>query len=152
MRYLIDLEQGIRDIEQKMMRLQTENTELIRELCETRTRNNDLRVSKQPAKSSVSPTSQKPRNNVTSQSRVDDPKSSGSRKPQSSRNAGGDGDALISTLLNANPEELGSLYEPFAAMWNLIRMDPSVVDGKVSAGTVLDRLRGMVEIGSARTD
>lgn len=42
-------------------------------------------------------------------------------------------------------KEIGELYEPFAALWNLIRLDPSVVQGKVSARTVLENLRTLAE-------
>lgn len=132
-----------------MVRLQNDNTELIRELCGIRADNNDLRVARHPARSSVSTNSRQDHNPVSRQDRVDSSISNYSGSLQPSRNAANDGDELMTRLINAKPEELSSLYEPFAAMWNLIRMDPSVLQGKVSAGSVLDRLRGMVEIAGA---
>ena len=45
-----------------------------------------------------------------------------------------------------------SLYEPFAAMWNLIRLDPLVVQGKVSARTILENLSRLAETGSTSHD
>ncbi len=49
-------------------------------------------------------------------------------------------------------EEVETLYEPFAAMWNLIQMDPSVLQGKATAGRILENLRTLAETGSARVD
>lgn len=52
-------------------------------------------------------------------------------------------------LVSESGEAPDSLFEPFAAMWNLIRLDPSVVKGTVSAKTVLDRLREVVELSES---
>ena len=43
------------------------------------------------------------------------------------------------------PDDDHFLYEPFVALWRLIRLDPSVVQGEVSAATVLERLKLMAE-------
>ena len=58
----------------------------------------------------------------------------------------------MSGVNKMGPKEADTLYEPFAAMWNLIQMDPSVVQGKVSARTILENLRSLAETGSARID
>jgi hypothetical protein len=50
------------------------------------------------------------------------------------------------------PSDSASLYEPFAAMWNLIRLDPLVVQGKVSARTVLENLSRLAETGTPQQD
>ena len=129
------------------MRLQNENTELIRELCEIRADNNGLRVARHPAKRSVSSPSRKEPKAASRQSSVD---ATQQAFFQSLQQAANDGDEALTGLIDAKTAELESLYEPFAAMWNLIRMDPSVMQGNVSAGAVLDRLRGMVEISGSR--
>ena len=113
-----------------MMHLQNENTELIRQLCETRAANNDLR------RSSVSP-----KTNGSSDKQND------RRVPSRSRS---DGDRPMSSVNSMGPKETETLYEPFAAMWNLIQMDPSVVQGKVTARTILENLRSLAETGSGK--
>lgn len=132
MRYLLDLQSGIQDIEQKIRRLQTENTELIRQLCEMRAANNDLRDCNK-TKDAKSPH----KNNVA---RLDSSQD-GPAEAWSKANFSG-----------AANGELDALYEPFAAMWNLIHLDPSVVRGTVSAQTVLERLRAMVEFSTAKAE
>ena len=115
-----------------MMYLQNENTELIRQLCETRAANNDLKRSSASPKANASSNKQNDR-----------------RVPSRSRS---DGDRPMSGVNKMGPKEADTLYEPFAAMWNLIQMDPSVVQGKVSARTILENLRSLAETGSARID
>jgi hypothetical protein len=133
MRHLVDLEQGIREVEEKIRRLQSENTELIRELCEIRAENKEW----QDRQSSRKPGRPNDRSTTKSQRRS---------PPSSTRGA----DRVKSASKN-DTDDTGSLYEPFAAMWNLIRLDPSVVQGTVSAETVFDRLRAMVESESRRS-
>lgn len=133
MRYLLDLQGGIQEIEQKIRRLQTENTELIRQLCEMRAANNDLRDSSNKTKDAKASS----QNDTTlSDSSHDGPAEAWSK-------------ASFSGAANG---ELDALYEPFAAMWNLIHLDPSVVRGTVSAQTVLERLRAMVEFSAAKSE
>lgn len=132
MRYLLDLQSGIQEIEQKIRRLQTENTELIRQLCEMRAANNDLRDSSK-AKDNEAPSQN---DIVFTDSSQDGPAEAWSK-------------ANFSGAANG---ELDALYEPFAAMWNLIHLDPSVVRGTVSAQTVLERLRAMVEFSAAKSE
>ena len=130
-----------------MSKLQGENTELIRQLCETRQQNVDLREARQSQQSSKQSVAQRPqggrKNSSSSQS-------SSRASPQPTIKTPNVGDISIAELAKAKGGELESLYEPFAAMWNLIRMDPSVVDGNVSAATILERLKGMAEIEGAR--
>lgn len=133
MRYLLDLQSGIQEIEQKIRRLQTENTELIRELCEMRAANNDLR----DANRSKDP-------NVANQNDAVAPDTSSQDGPAEAWSK--------ANFTSPASGELDALYEPFAAMWNLIHLDPSVVRGTVSAQTVLERLRAMVEFSAAKPD
>lgn len=132
MRYLLDLQSGIQEIEVKIRRLQTENTELIRQLCEMRAQNNDLRDSNKTKDNKIS---------SQNDAAPSDPSQDGPAEAWSKANFTG-----------AANGELDALYEPFAAMWNLIHLDPSVVRGTVSAQTVLERLRAMVEFSAAKTD
>ena len=132
MRYLLDLQSGIQDIEHKIRRLQTENTELIRQLCEMRAANNDLRDASR-RDSVISDENDILLNESTIQ---DGPAEAWSKANFTSPSSG----------------ELDALYEPFAAMWNLIHLDPSVVRGTVSAQTVLERLRAMVEFSASKPD
>lgn len=141
---MLDLEQGIREIERKMSKLQSENTELIRQLCETRQQNVDLREARQSSHCSAIAAAHSP------QPGRKDSKSSSHASPRPSNKIPNVGDISIADLANAKGGELESLYEPFAAMWNLIRMDPSVVEGNVSAATVLDRLKSMAEVEGAK--
>lgn len=135
-----------------MMRLQNENTELIRELCETRALNNDLRGSRNLAQATSSASLQREQHSA---SRVGAPNASQPKNsishPRSEQGDIGD-DSPATEIPSAKKEELESLYEPFAAMWNLIRLDPSVVKGNVSAQNVLERLRAMVEAGDVTFD
>lgn len=138
MRYLLDLESGIKEIEQKIRNLQSENTDLIRELCEMRAANNDLRGSsnsKAPSKSLPNP--------LLTNSTTQQPSQPLTQTLQAARS---------SIDVAASTGELDALYEPFAAMWNLIHLDPSVVKGVVSPQTVLEKLKSMVECGGMKAD
>lgn len=130
MRHLVDLESGIREIEDKIRRLQTENTGLIRELCEVRAENREWRETRSRANGGCRPT------NIPA-SRSDHTRPS--TLPQSTSSSDRNRQHGLSS------DDKDALYEPFAAMWNLIRLDPSVVQGDVSAATVLERLRSRVE-------
>ena len=133
-----------------MMRLQNENTELIRELCETKAENNDIRGTRHPVRGNSLANPRRQPNDISHKNPANC--QTKSREGLSQLGEGGnDGRAPIRRLLDPKNGELESLYEPFAAMWNLIRLDPSVVKGKVSAQTVFDRLRGMVEVGDPST-
>ena len=143
MRYLVDLEGGIRDIEQKIKHLQTENTDLIRELCEMRAANNDLKNKPNPKQAAQSSKSPKPKPTENPLLALQDHQQAASQRLQAARASLDPGAAAV---------EIDTLYEPFAAMWNLIRLDPSVVKGEVSPQTVLEQLRSMVEVGRRRPD
>ncbi|KAK3679614.1 hypothetical protein LTR37_021364 [Vermiconidia calcicola] len=132
-RHLVDLQNGIRDIEHKISRLQKENTGLIRELCDLRTENNDLR--------------QRPCENTNS-GMVNAGANPGSRKLRSKIEGV---EPHSKQAASAKADEFASLYGPFAAMWNLIQLDPAVVQGDVSAATLLDCLRTMVDFDDATT-
>ena len=131
-RHLHDLEHGIREIERRMMHLQNENTELIRRLCEMRVANNDLRSSK-PTQTTSEP-------------------SDGLNNRRIPTRSASEGDQPMTPFNIPEPNDSASLYEPFAAMWNLIRLDPLVVQGKVSARTVLENLSRLAETGSPQQD
>jgi hypothetical protein len=134
MRHLVDLEKGIREIEQKIRRLQTENTDLIRELCDIRAENRGWKEGRARANSSV-PASSNPQDGRTQAVELFTTPIRCPSRP--------DNDMAPSPDTASNDSEL--LYGPFAAMWNLIQLDPSVVNGNVSAVAVLERLRQMVE-------
>ena len=114
-----------------MMRLQNENTELIRQLCDIRANNNNLRGAKQSADAGTS----------RDKSRRDS-----ASRPMGSQCHSGYG------ITSAESRESESLYEPFAAMWNLIRLDPAVVEGKVSARVVLENLSRLADTGIPNLD
>jgi hypothetical protein len=125
MRHLVDLESGIREIEEKIRRLQTENTGLIRDLCEIRAENREWKEGRtyrsRPDRSNPLMTDCNPL------ARLD-----GSRK----------------ISLSSQQSEDDQLSAPFEAMWNLICLDPAVVSGEISAETVLEQLRGRLGIPS----
>lgn len=113
LRYLWELNSGIAEMKRRITHLQSENTNLIRGLCELRAENNALQTFKQ----STSPNQQ-----------------------------GDDEDDSEALDLNVpTAEGMESLCEAFAAMWALIRLNPAVAKGTLSAETVLERLRIAVE-------
>lgn len=114
-----------------MLHLQNENTELIRQLCETRTANNQLKHKSPSADGEFS--------------------SRGFKGGKPIRFAS-EGDQLVPMIDNLGIKKSESLYEPFAAMWNLIRLDPSVVQGKVSARTLLENLSRLAETGPLKSN
>jgi len=129
MRHLVDLENGIREIEQKIRHLQTENTELIRELCDVRAQNREWKERETTATAGARTQRRRGSNNAN---RKQPP-----QKPEKRQTT------------NTTVEEEEPLYEPFAAMWNLIQLDPAVIKGNVTAATMLERLKGMVEVEMA---
>ena len=116
------MENDIRDIEHEIKRLQTENAGLICELGAVRMENNSLRGNKSPPLPS-----------------------------RATRCATGGYDARClerdSASMSQSDDPFGSLCQPFAAIWNLIRSYPTLIRETESPGTVLDRLRGMAEFG-----
>lgn len=124
MRHLVDLESGIRDVEEQIRRLQTENTGLIRELCEIRAENREWKEGRT-------------RSNISQRSRSGDAGLNSSQP-----NTGPRHDGFKKRTHTDQRSEEDTLTAPFEAMWNLICLDPAVANGDISAETVLERLRG----------
>ncbi|KAK5164267.1 uncharacterized protein LTR77_009961 [Saxophila tyrrhenica] len=127
MRHMADLEIGIRDVEEKIRRLQSENTELIRELCEIRAENREWKQCQTQANTSVRTPHHRQNRPVRA--------SEASRRPR-------DLDNTTDGVEDAGTDDV------FDAVWNLIELDPSVVKGNVKAEAFLQRLRGLVDSGA----
>ncbi len=131
MRHTADLEIGIRDIEDNIRRLQSENTELIRQLSDIKAENEKWKQSQYQTCTAARDEFSRRHKAVSTATKAEN----SVNHPNKSEN-------------DTDRDQDAASDDVFDAVWNLIELDPALVKGNAKAEAFLKRLRDLVESGS----
>lgn len=131
MRHMAGLEIGIRDIEDNIRRLQSENTEIIRQLSDIRADNERWKQSQSQACTASRDESNRRQKAISTATKAE----KSANHPNASES-------------DAKRDQDAASDDVFDAVWNLIELDPALVKGNAKAEAFLKRLRDLVENGS----